>query len=506
MDTFVVRQDKSTPFNPKPLKRPGWEGGMREIEGRLSFTRRRNLLSLLLRSYQEIGIFSHSDSSFGHQSTVHLNPTQEFVPVEIFPHGRGNLRGREWISGVEFDSKGVYLASVTNIGCLSVHDYETLYCKSTSNQTKHGKKEKDFRDDTKPILHISTHEKLDAVHWNPTNQDEVGCVSERSSKILLFDIACMSLEPSEVLKRKPKSSLLQNMEHIGLSDMAFSHSDKFRILACGLDGNLHLWDRRASKFSCSVMSVPSPISPLSSLQLTSDEQVAIVGSKYGNVYAWDLRGGRTSAAFLSHKEVYHPPLVTIKIASLLEKISSLKAQTEIGSSGIESINVDPSCRYQLAFHLSNGWSGILNLNSLKVTHIHCPPPPWIKDNSLTMYVYHKRKPAWLPTDSIYAVGSSHGNGINFLDFSPDMKSSCYVTYDNDDFQTEIEERDEHSVNHFLQASASVVACAAHPLSTSIVGGTEGGSLVLIAQNNESISGEDSLSDEQVKSGVHSEMS
>lgn len=506
MDTFVVRPDKFAPTNLKPLKRLSWERGRREIEGRLLFTHRRNLLSLLLRSYEETGIFSHSDSSFGHHSTVHINPMGEFVAVDVLQPGRGNLNGREWISGVEFDSKGVHLASVTNTGYLSVHNYETLYCKSTSNQIKHGRKEKDFRNDTKPILHISTHEKLDAVRWNPTNQNEVGCVSERSSKILLFNMAYKSVEPS-VLKREPKSSLQQNMEHIGLSDMAFSHNDESRILACGLDGYLHLWDRRASNSSCSVMSVPSPSCPFSSLELTSDEQVAIVGSKYGNVYFWDLREGRTSAALLSHKEVYRPPFTTINIGSLLGKISSLKAQTKIGSSGIQSINIDPSCQHQLAFHLSNGWSGILNLNSLKVTHMHCPAPPWIKDNSsIASVYYHKRKPAWLHTDSIYAVGSSLGNGINFLDFSPDTKSSCYVTYDSDDLQTDIEEMDGHSLNHFLQASSSVVSCAAHPLNTSIVGGTEGGSLVLIAQNSESISGEDSISDEKVKSGVHSDMS
>ncbi|KAH9303558.1 hypothetical protein KI387_044439, partial [Taxus chinensis] len=52
--------------------------------------------------------------------------------------------------------------------------------------------------------------------------------------------------------------------------------------------------------------------------------------------------------------VYHPPLATIMISSLLEKISSLKAQTQIVISGVQSINLDPSCCYQLAFHLNNG--------------------------------------------------------------------------------------------------------------------------------------------------------
>eukprot|EP01018_Ginkgo_biloba_P032868 Gb_38261 [translate_table: standard] len=276
--------------------------------------------------------------------------------------------------------------------------------------------------------------------------------------------------------------MLQNAEHIGLSDLTFSCNDKFRVLACGVDGNVHQWDRRASKFSCSVISVPSPSSPLNSLQLSAEEQVVFAGSENGNVYAWDLRGGRSSAAFLSHKEVYHPPLTIVKIASLLEKISSLKAQTEIGSSGIQSINLNPCCGYQLAFHLNNSWSGVLDLNSFEVTHIHCPPPPWQREEAPTMYsCFHKRKPAWLPTDSVYAVGSTLENGINILDFSPNSKSCCYVDYHSDETQTSIEEEDGHSLNKLLQASESVVVCAAHPLNTSIIGGTEGTSLVLIAQ-------------------------
>ncbi|XP_057833353.2 uncharacterized protein LOC131044117 isoform X2 [Cryptomeria japonica] len=375
MDSFVVRLEKN-----KSTKRRIWERDIWEIEGKFSSTYRHRIVRRLLKSYSE------------------LNLSHKFVSEGSILSDRGSLRGREWISSLEFDSKGIYLASVTSTGCLKVHDYESLCCKCASAQMKDGRKKNDFRDEAKPIVEISTREKLDAVRWNPTNQDEIGCVSERNGKVLLFDIGYESSKPSQVLERKLNPSEQEDMEHFGLSDLAFSSGDKFRLLACGLDGNVHMWDRRTGKFSCSVTSDLFDSRPLSCLQWTYDEQIVYAGCKTGNVYAWDLREGRTSTAFLSHNEVYRPPLETITIASLLEDISSLKAQTEIISSGVQSVNLNPSCWYQLAFHLNNGWSGVLNLNSKKVTHIHCPPPPWMTRDSPTASFYH-RKPAWLPSVS-----------------------------------------------------------------------------------------------------------
>ncbi|KAH9302171.1 hypothetical protein KI387_013754, partial [Taxus chinensis] len=43
--------------------------------------------------------------------------------------------------------------------------------------------------------------------------------------------------------------------------------------------------------------------------------------------------------------------------------------------------------------------------------------------------FYHRKPAWLPSDSIYAVASALDYGINILDFSLGSKSPCSV--DND---------------------------------------------------------------------------
>ncbi|KAJ0469925.1 hypothetical protein HanIR_Chr14g0713191 [Helianthus annuus] len=62
---------------------------------------------------------------------------------------------------------------------------------------------------------------------------------------------------------------------------------------------------------------------------------------------------------------------------MLNKIRPLKAQSSILPKEIQSININPSCPYQLGFHLDDGWSGVLDLHNFQVSHIHCPPPTWL---------------------------------------------------------------------------------------------------------------------------------
>ncbi|PPD87060.1 hypothetical protein GOBAR_DD16004 [Gossypium barbadense] len=59
-----------------------------------------------------------------------------------------------------------------------------------------------------------------------------------------------------------------------------------------------------------------------------------------------------------------PPLVSFKLASKLEKIGSLKAQSDIVPKEIHSIDLDPSCPYQLAFHLDDGWEDVESLSKM----------------------------------------------------------------------------------------------------------------------------------------------
>ncbi|KAK3154507.1 hypothetical protein QOZ80_2BG0191370 [Eleusine coracana subsp. coracana] len=398
---------------PPPLRRHQWRRIAVELDGRIDARFRHRESRLLLESFTEVGAFEHKYYAYSEErcktyvdrminaSTMHFNPV------------------REGVSAIEFDKKGIYLASVTFSGCLTVHDFETLYC------SKYGPSYSLPDDSSNYLLHIPNPNPLNVVRWNPGNQDEVACTSSQSEKIFLFDIGYVSSAPTEILQKgKSKFPALYSESRKSLTDLAFASDDKSRIFASGLDGAVYMWDRRLSKTHCFELTA-SPESQFNSIKLNSDNQTVFGASKNGTIYAWDLRGGRTSAAFQSHNEIQ--PLLSVKISTLLGKIASLKEQSNIVSSPILSIDFNPCCSYQLAFHLEDGWSGVLNVNSLIVTHLHCPPPAWLDGMDLALQK-HLSKPTWLPTSSIYAVGSYSHDGIYLLDFHPDTSAACHVDY------------------------------------------------------------------------------
>ncbi|XP_059668874.1 uncharacterized protein LOC132313959 [Cornus florida] len=502
MDRYLFPLDPSTE-NPKCIRRPRWKRALMELNGKFEPKYRHDMSHLLMQSYSEIGAFGHSYHIDGLPCQTHMS----LITNAGFMDNPAPLR-KEGVSALEFDNKGIYLASVTKLGCLMVHDFETLYCHGTKLSTCNkvltfsyvllkfkllsfffahpvnskypvGLKE----DETKHLLHISTHQQLDVVRWNSANQDEVACTSTKSSEVHIFDIGYVSSEPVEVLRMRPTVSVHGCDVHKVLSDIAFSLTDKSRLYASDTHGVINVWDRRISDLPCLGLTTNCN-STINSIQLNMENQIIAGASKNGIIYMWDLRGGRSSAAFQSHKEVYNYPLTSVKLASMLEKIWSLKAQSNIVSKEIHSISVNPSCPYQLAFHLDDGWSGVLDIHNLQVTHIHCPPPSWLDGLNDSSNLSYLRKPSWLPINSIYAAGSSTHNGIHLLDFYPDSTSPCHVDY-IEDMQSIPGEKSQHKQNRFIPLSESVTACATHPLNGTIIAGTKQSSLLMISQRQES---------------------
>ncbi|KAJ1279750.1 hypothetical protein BS78_04G179200 [Paspalum vaginatum] len=471
MDKFLVAAPPHSgeePAPPPPPRRHRWRRIAVELDGRIDGRFRHRESRLLLDSFAEIGAFDHKYYMHGEERC------QTYMDRMISASATNFHPAREGVSAMEFDKKGIYLASVTFSGCLTVHDFETLYCSvygpSCSMQD----------DSSNYVLHLSNPVPLNAVRWNPGNQDEIACTSSQRDKVFLFDIGYVSSAPTEVLhKGKSKFSSLYSESCKSLTDLAFTSDDKSRIFASGLDGAVYMWDRRSSKTHC-LEFVASPESQFNTIKLTLDNRTVFGATKNGTIHVWDIRGGRASAAFQSHNEVQQ--LSSVKVSTLLGKIASLKEQSNIVSSPILSIDFNPSCSYQLAFHLDDGWSGVLNVNNLSVTHLHCPPPAWLESMDLVLQ-NQLRKPTWLSASSIYAVGSSSNDGIYLLDFHPDTSSACHVDYKE---ETRGSVENQPAENKFIPLSQRVLSCAAHPLSPNIIAGTQFSSLLMISQEYRTI--------------------
>ncbi|CAN8256516.1 unnamed protein product [Cochlearia groenlandica] len=459
MEKYLVSPESPPPKSTARVRRP-WNRSSIELNGRLDANHRHELYTLVSHSYSEVFALSLS---------IHL-----FREVDSsFEKSRFlvNLRG---VAGLEFDNKGIYVASVTRSGCLTVHDFETLYCQSKLGPGS-------MEDESKHVVHLTfpLGREFDVAKWNPTNQNELVCTSRKRDRVSIFDISYMSSLPTEDLQTRQKLSIIGRKISRGLSDVAISSDEDSRILAPDTLGTVHVWDKRASISPCIELST-NKYDSIKSVQIYVDNQTIFGAGKEGIIHIWDLRGGSNSIAFQSSKNTSNLPLTSLHLAPMLQNIASLKAQSEIVPKEIHSINVNPSSPHQLAFHLDDGWSGVVDIYKSEVTHVHCPPPSWL-DGSNNVADLVLRKPSWLPTSSIYVVGSMSEKGIHVLDFHPSSKSPCHVDFDEESERKEKREVCNYS-NKFVSLSETVTGVAAHPLNSMILAGTQkSSSLVLIGQ-------------------------
>ncbi|XP_042410743.1 uncharacterized protein LOC122000397 [Zingiber officinale] len=439
-----------------------WTRMTTEIKGKMPLSFRRDASILFHDSLAELGVFEH-DYIFQPQKCASA------LALVDDPANSSTSFSRKGISGLDFDTEGIYLASITKAGCLIVHEFETLYC------AIYGPKSSQLVNGTKEFIHISVGQALDSVRWNPINQDEVACATRENHHICLINIFHFSSKEAQVLCSQKDHT----MEHAnGLSEVLFASDDKSRLFASGLDGNVYVWDTRLSNHPCLTLTTNSR-RELNSIALYQD-QVVLGADKCGFIHSWDIRGGQSSHAFQSHNQRSLYPSISIKLSAELEKISSLKAQTDILPKEIHSISINPSCSRQLAFHLVDGWSGVLDLSDLVVTHVHCPPA--VLDGTVISTKSIIRRPSWFPTFSTYAVGSVADKGLYLLDFFPGKHSACHVDFDPES-RSNSPDCSRIPENKYIPVSENILACAIHPHNDTIIAGTKESSLMVISQKH-----------------------
>ncbi|KAJ7565105.1 hypothetical protein O6H91_02G048200 [Diphasiastrum complanatum] len=138
-------------------KRQSWTLESYEINGRMLRLQRLEFLYMMLRSYSE---GTDDTVLMRHSDIQEVAFTRFSMPSSV-------------VSCVDFDTKGIYLACVTSNGSLSINDYEILYCCSMEGYKV---------EPVKPIVEISTRQRLEAVRWCPFNLDEVAYVGLRVTR------------------------------------------------------------------------------------------------------------------------------------------------------------------------------------------------------------------------------------------------------------------------------------------------------------------------------------
>ncbi|GJP80929.1 hypothetical protein CLOP_g11126 [Closterium sp. NIES-67] len=218
-----------------------------------------------------------------------------------------------------------------------------------------------------------------------------------------------------------------------------------------------------------------------------------------------LFGGTPSAssAFCFGREHGALPLHLFSTSHLFGSVPSLQEQAGMTSSAVQHISFDPASASRLSFHLNNGWSGVLHVPSLSLSHIHCPPPPWVstrleEDENLgeqhhpqlappvvdpwRWRLLTRRTPAWLP-NSVLCVPSARDPHLFFLDLG---SGSPHATPCSSALNQGLAPSKPHykartsRSTHIAAVTAPLAAVAAAPNGLDVIASTIDGAMVVVS--------------------------
>ncbi|CAI5502926.1 unnamed protein product, partial [Closterium sp. Naga37s-1] len=186
-------------------------------------------------------------------------------------------------------------------------------------------------------------------------------------------------------------------------------------------------------------------------------------------------------------------------------VSDTLQQAGTISSAVQHLSFDPASASRLSFHLNNGWSGVLHVPSLSLSHIHCPPPPWVNTqpeveederlyeydhpqhqhqqqrtvvappvvDSWTWSLVSRRVPAWLP-QSVLCVPSARDSHLFFLDLGSGSPHATPSSSESNHGMTISKARGNNGTSrspYIGAVTSSVVAVAAAPNSLDVIAST-----------------------------------
>jgi WD40 repeat protein len=230
---------------------------------------------------------------------------------------------------------------------------------------------------------------------------------------------------------------------IGLFDAAFlsppspgpTSTSGYMLVAGGPGGELFLWDRRASGSVAATLKTSQPGPTTMAVQLADSGHLIIAGTATGEVKFWDVRGGSGGALRFGGVVCPHPFLGSIRLDAALHSVPGLKAAAgHIPDALLRTLRLDPVDPRRLGFHLSCGWSGVLDLVTEAITHIHAPPreaEDRLEASTVLEAVFLsrdapgvKRQACWTADGARFCVPATCG--VQLLDFAPGGRAGCSV--------------------------------------------------------------------------------
>jgi hypothetical protein len=377
------------------------------------------------------------------------------------------------VNAIEFDAAGGMVTSGTSAGAIDVLDVATL--RTTAGELYC------------PKLKLSTDRYIDAMKWNH-DASLVMTACDISSTVIAYRgdstrvVGPRGMAPRTHVMHKYKVQTRTNNASLGLRDLKLDPKDPRCIIASASNGQAYLWDTRlAGDKQTAQLSSLLKTTAIASLVVSDDGHTVIGGDgDKGDLLIWDMRKAtsNTSIGGLGDNTQYYSIVAQLSITKLLAK-TALATDVKISDSGVHWIGCDPNDCRRLGYHLTNGWSGVLDLMKPCVTHAHCPPAPWLEarqsevraENSLEpdalsvpLSDLRRRTPCWLPDGGSFAVGLGVKPGVRVLDFAPTPKSRHWI-HGLTIADLEREPAGRYATGNepvFIETSSKIFSVAAHP--------------------------------------------
>ncbi|KAK9834831.1 hypothetical protein WJX81_002117 [Elliptochloris bilobata] len=336
------------------------------------------------------------------------------------------------VTSMELDSQGELLATtkvLRNTTHLSIIRFGLLREASASG-ARNGRP---GRPVSPELVVASSKRRAEALRWNPGDENWVATASATDRTVHLCDLQYYQGTATCTLAAPADGAM--GSRAVGFSDMAFLGGGPHLLAAAGRGGQVFFWDRRMRRLPVTFAAAARASGQLTSLQAVPDGRVVYAGTEAGEVLAWDIRGG---AGVLGAQR--QPQLAAVGLRAALGRLPRLAAETTVPTAAVDSLALDPRDPGRVAFHLSSGWSGALDMARERITHAHCPPvPAWMHtgdpspDAPLGSETLHRwrRRGSWAAALGPFCVGAAERCGIYLLDFAS-AASPCAVGCERDE--------------------------------------------------------------------------
>lgn len=216
-------------------------------------------------------------------------------------------------------------------------------------------------------LGIGLSSKIASARWNTSNQNEIGVLQNKGRVLYVFDINRTQGDPSRTIK------LASGGDSLAFFDQSATMGQNYCIAVGCSDGTVALCDSRTgSQPVCMLRSMTG--GAITCLQMMDHGRLVLGGTHHDTIKIWDLRRVSGNAVNFGAVTNKHPILHTVQMMNELAMIPGLIDESGyIPSCTPQSLHQDPNVYSRVAVHMSCGWTTVLDVARLGMTHIHAPP-------------------------------------------------------------------------------------------------------------------------------------